>query len=371
MGQPEESPANPPHSQNAGGSFRRFPVSPTEWSVLAALRFCFAVGVFSQHIASYAPDGVSRTLRALGGFPGVAGFLILSGFSIRASYESQPRGYLLRRALRIFPIYLIGMVLACVPYAFFGTGFTSTDPVPCPTIWDWLGNAFMLAQFVPLPFPANGPLWTVQVEFTLYLLAPWLARRGDRVVLVLIAFSATIYAAFPHVHGRVALHTVSHGISLLVMAWIWLLGWYLHAGRGSRRLTVAAILFVGAMFWHWQGDSRFGIARMSPPLLAVTAVAVAHYIPDPGQTARAIMNWLGDVSYEIYAFHVPLLILLFTWTQSISSYHYVLLVLVVSALVLHSVDRPIRGLGRKTHPRVEPGTLTGGAVTCCERSQDL
>lgn len=320
-------------------------VGANEWAILAGLRFAFAAGVFSQHIASYAPNSVTRVLWALGGFPGVAGFLILSGFSIRASYESQPSGYLKRRVLRIFPVYLVAMGLAVLPFAVFGSEATTAEhPATPPTVGNWFGNLFMLTPLHPFPFPANLPLWTVQVEFLFYLLAPALVRAGTRVVWGLLMVSAAVYALVPHLHGRES--PQGYGIPPLLLLWIWLLGWQLYGLR--RNLVAVAVLLVATagLFGNWQGDSRFGVARMTPPLLAITALATTPYLPEVGRRMRALMNWLGDLSYEIYAFHVPVMTFLCSWNRTSSTLLYAIFVGAVSAVILHAVDRPIRRLGR-------------------------
>lgn len=320
--------------------------------MLAFLRFAFCAGVFAQHMGSYAPHPITRYLTALGGFPGVAGFLLISGFSIHASLARETSGYLKRRVFRIFPVYVVACLASLIPFLVLGSRvFDGMDVIPAPLPLEWLATLLMLGPYLPLRFPANGPLWTVQVEFAFYLLAPWLARMEQRWVNTLLVVSAIAYALFPYLAGRVSIHTSSYGVEALTLLWIWLLGWQLYRWRGKPWCMVAAFLFTAAMFIHWQGDERYGLARMAPPLIAVIGLGGALHGLNLDARLTRLLNWLGDLSYEIYALHIPVAIFLFSATRSTNILLYAVASLAVSAIVLHLVDRPMRALGRSRHAK--------------------
>lgn len=107
----------------------------------------------------------------------VDGFFVLSGFLVLQSWRSDPKParYLARRALRIYPAFLVGTLLCgLVLGPIFGGGATYFE--------QFIAGKFVLAAltlrepavppvFVGSPYTdVNGSVWTIQYEFMCYLL---------------------------------------------------------------------------------------------------------------------------------------------------------------------------------------------------------
>ena len=87
------------------------------WGSLGWLRFGLAVIVACSHLRGFYAEYVTTwdPARILGSFNGVAavlGFLLVSGFSICHSLVQKPEGYVRRRFMRIYPLYLVAIVLS-------------------------------------------------------------------------------------------------------------------------------------------------------------------------------------------------------------------------------------------------------------------
>lgn len=135
----ETTPAPPPQC----GTNRAVPV---DWAILAGLRFLLALIVVGVHLARFAnPNSLICRMAHLGGFTAVIGFLVVSGISMAASVERRPQGFLGRRVLRIYPLYLAAVLAplllfaaaACVLIA-LSTGVRL--PTPVARVLEYLGD---------------------------------------------------------------------------------------------------------------------------------------------------------------------------------------------------------------------------------------
>ena len=134
--------------------------------------------------ASAGPDLVQGVVQIRSaGAVAVDMFFLISGFLIAASFERHRlRDYLAARALRIFPALIV-----CVALSVFVMGAlltTSPDYWHSSQTWKYLlrnitldkAQYFLPGVFQELPNKAiNGSIWSLPVEFRLYL---WLAGFG-------------------------------------------------------------------------------------------------------------------------------------------------------------------------------------------------
>jgi peptidoglycan/LPS O-acetylase OafA/YrhL len=167
------------------------------------LRALAAASVLVFHCWLYsAPDGHRVNLGLLSRFAlrhlpaGVLLFFTLSGFLLyrplaasvlRQAPRPSVRRYLRNRALRIFPAYLMVLLVVGVllPAALTGRG-SSGSPlgrlVGDPGVL--LANAFLLQNYFPASMDSGiGPAWSLAVELVFYLVLPllgWLAAACAR-----------------------------------------------------------------------------------------------------------------------------------------------------------------------------------------------
>lgn len=295
----------------------------SRWEVLAIARFLLAMIVMTAHMAIEGQVWTSWTSFAVGLDPlsAVFGFLLISGYSIAASLDREEPGYFWRRIRRIYPTYLTAVALGAITIL-LGAG------APAPA-WQFLMMAAMLQSFVAAPIHVVGHLWTLGVEWWNYMAAPAYRRARDGFLIGALLASLCLFVLLKI---RPGVAQMSAGIPFITMSWMWIAGFLYY--RRPRTLYGYAILLVplalAARFW-WMGSAVW---------IGAIALAVCDGSRVP-QQAKAPLRWLGELSYPIYAVHIPMIFIFLHWGVKWPAV-IVLSVLAVSVLVLHTVDLPLR-----------------------------
>jgi len=294
-----------------------------------------------------------------GGFIGVDIFFVLSGYLITSLLAEEHRkggieigAFYARRALRLYPTLLI-LLLAYVALA----------PVLWPTDDQWLAAAmagFYVTDYA-IPFlglfSAIGHTWSLGVEEKFYLLWPLLLplilRTRHPIAWLVAAFTAaTVWRYFVAlqwgwIRGYFCFDTRMSGILLGATAAL--------AGLKMSRLTVMiacatlAIIFCVPIIQAntAQGVSIEGVT-LGITLAEISAFVLVCYAAEHGKVgflASRPMAYIGRLSYGIYLWHFPVVMLL----RGINSLPWwigltctLLFSITMAAICLHGVDMPIR-----------------------------
>jgi peptidoglycan/LPS O-acetylase OafA/YrhL len=320
-----------------------------KWSVLALMRFALASIVAITHLSDFGPLGVWAFIPMFGAFEAIAGFLVISGYSIGASYQKESKGFIWRRARRIYPVYLASMVIVCVSAVLLGGKW--------PGFWEVVVNVLFLNQIVTST-SLVGPAWSLSLEFWLYCLTPLLFGLSDKTIVRLIAASFVAFCVYTC--GRTLFHWdfyagVGYGLNLPFLAFIWLAGL-----RLARRpdATVPVLKMIGLLFslhilltatiqfgfrlkngklpLFFSGDV-WGLLMQAATLAVVVYLFARVLRPDVERTPSHVMRWLGDISFPLYLVHYPIFTLLDS-TGFKSPVLYFLTAIAAAAVLYRTVD---------------------------------
>jgi len=292
---------------------------------LDGLRALAVISVVLTHYGVFVGLEQSAVLPLVHGLTGVRAFFVLSGFLITRlllqEYERNGRisyrNFIARRALRIFPLYFLFLVLASL---LFILGYWKTNPGGLVYAWLYVYN------FVPpsLYDPVLAHTWSLAVEEHFYLLWPLaliLLVGRDRVLVgfVVLAALASFLSFVVLTHGLgvkgffLERWTVVAAFSLLVgclAAKLEDLGAHAPlAGLSSTAiLSAAAILFVAPALVHMVPALA---DRVLPPYTAAAAqsLGIALFIlwVSAHQDSRVVaalefapLRYIGTISYGIY-----------------------------------------------------------------------
>jgi peptidoglycan/LPS O-acetylase OafA/YrhL len=232
----------------------------------------------------------------------LASLFVISGYFIPRSWMAQPdmKRYFWKRSLRVFPAlipaliftYLIvGPVATTLPLADYVATLFSPFALGSPAMF-WDGTDLGLFQSNPVTF-VNASLWTIPVEFTMYVLVALLGiagllRRKD----VLLALITANFALWMAVYGDPGLAKVRFTLYFLIGAYL-----ALHHPDHRYDPATAAVLAVALVAASPTPFALF-LALGAVPYIVLT---VAHLsVP-----ALTTFGSRGDFSYGVYIYAYP------------------------------------------------------------------
>jgi peptidoglycan/LPS O-acetylase OafA/YrhL len=303
---------------------------------LDGLRGLLAVYVMLSHMVPFAalPAWIAHPLSH--GGAGVDVFFILSGLVIVGSldkFHHQARPFLIARAARIYPVFLVVFAFALavqpMPRGLESMTWLAPDSLArglwaegWPRHWpvDVLAHLTMTHGLFPnfvMPHiwvSLLGAAWSLSTEWQFYVLALWLGRRWSaapgglrKMAWSLVALAAVgwlWHAMTPEDWGfsRAFLGNKGHYFALGVVSAL--------AVR-DRAAAFGAYLpvLVATLALCWLHG---GAAKLLPPMVwtLILAVQIWPHLPGLGLGAGVLrsapMQWLGALSYCIYLTNEPI-----------------------------------------------------------------
>ncbi|MGD0429468.1 MAG: acyltransferase [Acetobacteraceae bacterium] len=295
------------------------PASQGVFVTLHGVRGIAAIAVVAWH----EPELPCPTFQPASGYLAVDLFFVLSGLVLAHAYDARfARGlsagrFMIGRLIRLYPLYLVGLVLNSVGLLVAFSLHTHTN---------WTLAEFAVASglslfFIPSPpmhsttiFPLNGPAWSLFFELVANLAFALIWKRLTIPVLaVIIAVAALLLIGADIQHGSLDVGsnwpTFWGGLPRVIYSFF--VGVVLGRAQGTSLprptinpwliiLAVAIVLSVQPGAWRAEYD--LGCVLILLPLLVWAGASV-----EPRGTTAVFFTALGASSYAMYAVHVPLL----------------------------------------------------------------
>jgi len=262
---------------------------------------------------------------------GVSIFFVISGYLVSASYERDPKAYLLKRVLRIEPGLIASLVVTVGLLALITTApaaeywpaaamYVVRNALLYPAVYALPG----VFQDVPFPGVVNGVLWTLRLEFTFYLVLMLIQARL-RLVLALLAVCAVVFVTMTFTHP----HWAEEKLTRIA---------FLGARNGLLFFAGAALQLSRREVPLWLG----GVSAAAFPFLGPLALPTAVLgLARPGKLP-------ADLSYGVYIYAFPIQQVLAAYGQ-LNVFTAVLGVLPFAVASWFLVERP--ALRLKPGPR--------------------
>lgn len=317
------------------------------------------------------------------GWMGVDIFFVISGFVIMLAALSQVkknpvkarRDFFIRRCARLIPLYLLtAIVFMCIqPAVLFQPDVLKQLITHLLFIHNW---------WVSTHGSINGPNWSVAAEFQFYvlilLLMPYLAKLSIRTILiggVLIAW-ATRYimhtlavkqgwpdAAQVVYATQVPMMVDMFACGMAIAAYVW------RRPSSTKQVpwwkmllllvvTVGIAMLASDLFWSvaafWQNSMMVIFWRTLLGIATGGILLLLVLLPPVGTRSwlHRIGFYLGDISYGIYLWHLPVILLLkrFVWNSPVEFLcATVVAVLVLASFSWHLLEKPCIQLAKRNH----------------------
>jgi peptidoglycan/LPS O-acetylase OafA/YrhL len=285
---------------------------------LQGLRGAAVLGVVIYHCH---PRLVGTWLHygSLWGWAGVNLFFVLSGFlitSILLEGREKPhyfRNFYARRALRIWPVYLL-VLAVCYANAPWFVGGPVLDAVKRAP---WLAYVFFLQNLFHFTMPPSiGQTWSLAIEEQYYFLwAPlvrFLRRPGVLAALLFAALVCSPLMRRTHYFWTMPTHTLIHLDGIAMGS---LMGLGLYRVRLSRqvwlKIGVAGLVLGIAAAGSVAGgtaflDSALAVGFGGAVLAAIASTGVQN--PLVKALRRGPLAFYGRISYGLYMIHIMVFI---------------------------------------------------------------
>jgi peptidoglycan/LPS O-acetylase OafA/YrhL len=227
------------------------------------------------------------------------------------------------------PLYFASIAFSvAVSFACGGAmRFANGDVIKAPTPVNVLATALMLQGIVALGLPSDGQVWSLAVEWWCYMAAPFLRRY--KLIMAVFAIGSFVY--FLQLDANYA--SSLHARSLLGLSWMWIAGFLFFSMR--RKGAGILMLIVPPLIAYLHGTFT------GAPLFLTLGLLIVSDAVSFQKSTRAILNWLGDISYPIYLFHFAGIMALTSLGIRNNTLDFLACVVLAIAL-FYIIDYPIR-----------------------------
>lgn len=242
------------------------------------------------------------------GFYAVQLFWMISGFVFAAVYFDRPastREFVVNRFARLYPLHFLTLLVVTL------LQFVAVNRVGHTLLYDnfdlWhfvLQLIFASDWLVGSGQSFNGPIWSVSVEVVVYALF-WMGRNqlrgfgpGGWIAVVALCLMGNLLSEVSRI-PNCAFYFFT-GAALLRLH-----GWLERRDSGIRH-TVCVVLVVLGWVALMQGS---GLAREAVAIPALSGAALLFLAAAEHSAPPALCrasSWLGDCTYGIYLWHVPM-----------------------------------------------------------------
>jgi peptidoglycan/LPS O-acetylase OafA/YrhL len=313
------------------------------WPLLGVIRFFLAFIVLTEHLGWFiSSSDVMLKFSKFSPLVAVLGFLVISGYSIAASFEAKQKGFYVRRALRIYPVYVLSIIFASMVVLYFPEkSAIVNEHLAEPNIKILLGNLFFMQGFLVNSLESNPIVWTLSIEIFFYILAPLLEAK-NRYFIYFILASALLFSCQRYI-GFYYFSQMLYGLNVAFLGWAWLIGyWYYHHRNNSNSIFFLCSLGVISITINGFFVSDFWTITW---IITCTALGYGHLLINPFPLLSKI---LGDISYPMYLLHIPIFAAIKSFDFMVYGFFYFMAALLLCFFIDAFVDKPFKRLIKMT-----------------------
>jgi peptidoglycan/LPS O-acetylase OafA/YrhL len=315
------------------------------------IRLFAALLVFIAHGNIFYGNAVPSFLTVSYGALGVAIFFIISGYLVSKSWDSTPNAiiYLKKRSLRIFPALFVCIVLTVFVLGPLVTTLTVWEYFTHHRTYEYFSNiALYIVYYLPgvfenlrVPNAVNGSLWSLPVEFSMYLMVLFLGLvlRAHKhsyllALIILVVFEFLIKSTkSPIIVYATDLRTVIH-YGIFYFAGAIINKYELESFLIPRNTIICSLILLTTYY--------FGLPVLPFMWICLPVIVLAVGLKTGGIIAKYTKNI--DYSYGLYIYAFPIQQTVIYFFPKINfSYYFIFtlaITLIFAILSWHIIEKP-------------------------------
>lgn len=298
------------------------PAQPSQMVLIHGLRGMAAIVVMIYHFSELT---INRKFFE-SGYLAVDLFFVMSGLVLTRAYLHRFKGgmlkwdFIIRRAVRLYPIILVGAFITGV-----GVLINHLLDYNPPSLSKSFASILLMSFSIPTPppispnsgllFPLNSVYWSLFLEVIGSIAFAFVITESRlRNLILFCSASAAIVFFLALENGNLDVGATYQTLfaGAFRFSFSFAIGMLIGRIAPTRRmssysktatlliLTAALLFFSPAPEVRWLYD--FGVVTLLWPLIVWSASQI-----DPPQMIQGPFNWSGEVSYALYAIHIPLI----------------------------------------------------------------
>ena len=252
-------------------------------------------------------------------------FFVLSGFVLAFAYEPRfdrgmtPRQFMLARVIRLYPLYILGILMGTLVHL-----YANSDNTSGMSLTDQLLNSAPAFLMIPWMDPnseyiyaANVPAWTLFFEMVInlvyILIYPYIRRTSGLLVVLAISLAMFIAMAIHYDTTDLGSRWTEFWGGFGRVSCTFFAGVLIYRMMGkpretaSRRSLLSVPLILLILLYGINGPENWFLARS---IILVTIVGPfllwLYLIVQPPRWLATTFAALGGMSYALYILHFPI-----------------------------------------------------------------
>lgn len=284
------------------------------------VRYILAFAVLIIHyglLASHSIPVFAASYDLVGGFFCISGFLMYPSLN----KSNNLKQYIVRRAKKILPSYIF-IVIFLVGSGIFLTSLSPLEYLSNPQTWQYLtANITFLNWLQPelpgvfdgveyLSHAVNGSLWTMKVEWALYLSLPlfvWISKKAKcnflfiSVFLILFAIIYRILFLYLYNHFNTPIFEIL-GRQFFGQFSYFYSGMVIYILRDKFIPLIKYLLPGGLLLYYFIPTTSYTAIIIQPLLTAIIVLSFSLI-----SKSQSFLRHNDNISYNIYLFHFPVI----------------------------------------------------------------